>query len=195
MSPNIANTQRRRSSNFDLIRVDPILRVTTIRFAMFAAFALFIAPLLAAAHAHDYEATYIGDAHPLLVDPQVEIDKPVVLANERPERRFVSQGNLQNFKAEPEKYFTQVDARINGQLKPLCPLKACVVSGEKLSGDMGNPIDYVIGNRLDHHGVDPLHFRLSIQQSRPTLGTLVSYDVVLGGHDLWIAPLCLVGMI
>ena len=28
------------------------------------------------------------------------------------------------------------------------PLDTCLVSGEKLGGDMGEPINYVIGNRL-----------------------------------------------
>ncbi|MCC6680234.1 MAG: hypothetical protein IT445_04955 [Phycisphaeraceae bacterium] len=95
----------------------------------------------------------VGDAYPLNVDPVTgvklaDIDQPVVLLHEGRELRFASEENAEQFKADPDAYLPKVDQLIIEQQTPLYPLDTCVVSGEKLGGDMGEPIDFVFGNRL-----------------------------------------------
>ena len=52
------------------------------------------------------------------------------------------------FRADPAKYLAKIDAAVIAKQGPTYPLTTCVVSGEKLGGDMGKPVDVVIGNRL-----------------------------------------------
>lgn len=93
-----------------------------------------------------------GDAYPLMVDPLgdtlAEVDKPVAVDYNGRELHFASQENAEAFKADPDKYLGKVDQMIIEQQKPSYPLATCVVSSEKLGGDMGEPVDYVYGNRL-----------------------------------------------
>ncbi len=108
-----------------------------------------------AAHEHgEKEAPKrVGDAYPLNVDPVTGeelagVDQPVVLLHEGRELHFANEENAEKFKADPEAYLPKIDKLIVEQQKPLYPLETCVVSGEKLGGDMGKPIDFVYGNRL-----------------------------------------------
>lgn len=97
------------------------------------------------------DAKRLGDPYPLKVDPLgdslVDVDKPIVIVHESRELRFASEENLKKFKADPDKYLAAVDKKIIAQQKPTYPLATCVVSGQKL-GNMGEPVDVVIGNRL-----------------------------------------------
>lgn len=53
-----------------------------------------------------------------------------------------------DFLKEPGKYLAKLDAAvISAQGKTYAP-KTCVVSGDALGGEMGDPIDYVVGHRL-----------------------------------------------
>lgn len=128
-----------------------------------AVFALMGTPVHAGddGHAHDGQAHHsaksddakrVGDPYPLKVDPLgdslVDVDKPIVIVHESRELRFASEENLKKFKADPDKYLAELDKKIIAQQKPLYPLQTCVVSGEKLGGDMGESIDIVYGNRL-----------------------------------------------
>ena len=128
-----------------------------------AVFALMGTPAQAADEAHGHKdhanhqsqsdgAKRVGDPYPLTVDPLgdslVDVDKPIVIVHEGRELRFASEENLKKFKADADKYLAAVDKKIIAQQKPTYPLATCVVSGEKLGSDMGEPIDIVYGNRL-----------------------------------------------
>lgn len=62
--------------------------------------------------------------------------------------RFCCKGCVGMFKKDPAKHLAKIDAAVIEAQKADYPLDTCVVSGEKLGGEMGEPIDYVIGNRL-----------------------------------------------
>lgn len=62
--------------------------------------------------------------------------------------RFCCKGCIGKFKKDPADYLAKIDAAVIEAQKVDYPMDTCVVSGEKLGGEMGQPIDYVIGNRL-----------------------------------------------
>lgn len=61
--------------------------------------------------------------------------------------RFCCAGCEPGFKDDPAKYFRALDKKIIEQQTKTYPLTTCVVAGAEL-GSMGDPIDYVFGNRL-----------------------------------------------
>lgn len=64
------------------------------------------------------------------------------------ELRFCSKKCLSAFEKNPSSYVAKLDqAIIEDQLRSY-PLEICVVSGEKLGGEMGEPANYLYGNRL-----------------------------------------------
>lgn len=62
--------------------------------------------------------------------------------------RFCCDGCPAKYEADPAKYGTKLDEAIIAAQKDKYPLDTCLVSGEKLGGDMGKPIDIVVENRL-----------------------------------------------
>lgn len=99
------------------------------------------------------QATFEGDPYPLGFDPVsaeplVAGDHQIVINHQGREFRFNSAENANTFIANPGKYLPRVDSHIVAQQLPFYPLDTCVVSGEKLGGDMGDPIDVVYKNRL-----------------------------------------------
>lgn len=62
--------------------------------------------------------------------------------------RLCCKGCIDEFKKQPAQYLAKLDAAVIRTQKTDYPMATCVVSGEKLGGEMGEPIDYVIGNRL-----------------------------------------------
>ncbi|HED65100.1 MAG TPA: hypothetical protein ENJ09_06035 [Planctomycetes bacterium] len=62
--------------------------------------------------------------------------------------RVCCKGCIKKVKADPSKAFSMIDAAVIKQQKPSYPLDTCPVSGEPLKGDMGEPIDVVVGTRL-----------------------------------------------
>jgi len=62
--------------------------------------------------------------------------------------RFCCKGCIKDFKQDPETYLNKLDAAVIESQKDSYPITTCVVSGEALGGDMGEPYDYVVGNRL-----------------------------------------------
>ncbi len=135
----------------------------------FALIALFIGaftvipnPAIAAEEGHDHKQadhaqseaqTRVGDPYPLPTDavtdqPLAEVEKPVALLHEGRELRFADAESVETFKAEPQKYLDKVDVKIIENQMPYYPMTTCPVSGDKLGGDMGEPVDYVYGNRL-----------------------------------------------
>ncbi len=64
------------------------------------------------------------------------------------EIRLCCSGCIASFEKEPQKYFDQIDkAMIEDQLSHY-PLETCMVSGKKLQGAMGEPINLIYKNRL-----------------------------------------------
>ena len=61
--------------------------------------------------------------------------------------KFCCDGCLPKFLKEPQKYLAELDKAVIREQKPNYPLDRCLVGGGKL-GDMGEPIDFVYGNRL-----------------------------------------------
>lgn len=76
------------------------------------------------------------------------LDAPVILQHGEREIRFCSESCKTAFQAEPGKYIEAIDKQLIEQQKPYYPLDTCVVSGDKLGGGMGEPVDYVYKNRL-----------------------------------------------
>lgn len=62
--------------------------------------------------------------------------------------RFCCNGCVATFEKDPATYIAKLDSAIIAKEKPTYPLETCVVSGEKLGGDMGDPVDYVYNNHL-----------------------------------------------
>ncbi len=64
------------------------------------------------------------------------------------EMRFCCKGCVKDFEKDQASFLQKLDkAIIQAQLADY-PLETCVVSGEALGGEMGDPIDHVVGNRL-----------------------------------------------
>jgi len=72
---------------------------------------------------------------------------PVVYNHNGREIKFCCKGCVNGFKKDAEKYLKKLDAAIIKQQLQYYPVDTCVVSGGKL-GSMGDPVDYVHGNRL-----------------------------------------------
>jgi len=135
---------------------------TVIRILVLAlAFATALVTALSSAHAedahHDHAAMqaaktqFAGDPYLLSTDPVSGGslgDKPLIYQHEGRELRFTDQKSIETFKADPTKYLPQVDQQMIAQQLPFYPLSTCMVSGDKLGGDMGKPVDLIYKNRL-----------------------------------------------
>ena len=62
--------------------------------------------------------------------------------------RLSSKEHQAAFSKDPQKYLEKLDQAVIAKQKSSYGAKTCVVSGEKLGGDMGAPCDHVAGNRL-----------------------------------------------
>ena len=92
-----------------------------------------------------------GDPYLLATDPVSGAalpEKPVVYQHEGRELRFADLKSLDHFKADPAKYLPGVDQKMAAQQAPFYPLDVCLISGDKLGGDMGQPVDLIYKNRL-----------------------------------------------
>ncbi|NOG52793.1 MAG: hypothetical protein HND57_00435 [Planctomycetes bacterium] len=61
--------------------------------------------------------------------------------------RFCCKGCIRRFEKDPDPYLEKLDAAVIEKQKDNYPVETCLVSGEALGG-MGEPINYIIGNRL-----------------------------------------------
>jgi YHS domain-containing protein len=64
------------------------------------------------------------------------------------EIRFCGEQCASNFKANPEPIIETLDQAIIEAQRLIYPVETCVVSGEPLGGEMGEPVDHLVGNRL-----------------------------------------------
>jgi YHS domain-containing protein len=62
--------------------------------------------------------------------------------------RLSSKDHRATFLKDPEKFLAKLDAAVIEHQKAGYKETTCLVSGEKLGGEMGDPIDHVVGNRL-----------------------------------------------
>ncbi|MCF6287035.1 MAG: hypothetical protein L3K26_17890 [Candidatus Hydrogenedentes bacterium] len=62
--------------------------------------------------------------------------------------RLCCKGCIKKLKADPDKYLAELDQQVIAEQKATYPLSTCVASGDKLGGDMGDPVEYVFANRL-----------------------------------------------
>lgn len=62
--------------------------------------------------------------------------------------RFCCKMCTGQFHKDPDKYLAKIDAAVIEAQIADYPTATCVVSGDTFGGDMGEPIDYVLGNRL-----------------------------------------------
>jgi YHS domain-containing protein len=100
------------------------------------------APKAKDAKANDYPL----DTCPVTGEKLGKMGDPIVYNYKGREVRFCCKGCVKNFEKEPEKYLKKMDEAIIKKDKPAYPLTTCVVSGDKLGGSMGAPIDYVAKN-------------------------------------------------
>ncbi len=125
------------------------------------AFGMTLGLNLSCAHAQDAhndhaaaqpaQAQFNGDPYLLGTDPisgEKLPDKPVVHQHDRRELRFADEKSLATFKAGPAAYLAKVDQQMIQQQASFYPLETCMVSGDKLGGDMGKPVDTIYMNRL-----------------------------------------------
>ncbi|MCC7169799.1 MAG: hypothetical protein IT459_05070, partial [Planctomycetes bacterium] len=125
--------------------------------------AVLLAPTSVSAQGHDHsthgssetpaKSARVGDVYLLDIDavdakPLGPIGAQIVRLHEGREFRFSSKTNADAFEVAPAKYIAAVDAKMVAQQRGDYPLETCLVSGEKLGGEMGDPIDYIYGNRL-----------------------------------------------
>jgi hypothetical protein len=61
--------------------------------------------------------------------------------------RFCCGSCVRAFKKDPAPFLAKLDEQVLAAQRAAYPVETCVVSGEKLGG-MGEPVDYVVGNRL-----------------------------------------------
>lgn len=127
--------------------------------ALLIAFAMIATPTARAHEGHegdDHPAApgqkeFKGDLYLLDTDPVTDQklpEKPVIYMHEGRELRFADEKNLGTFKAAPDKYLSKIDEQMIAQQLPFYPLATCMVSGDKLGGDMGKPINLIYKNRL-----------------------------------------------
>jgi YHS domain-containing protein len=124
-----------------------ILAVGTLLLAGRAAFAADPSPHNAAATA---KAQPVGDPYLLDIDIVTgeRLTKPIIIDYQGRELRFANQDSVKSFLAAPAKYLARIDKAMVQQQLPYYPLKTCVISGGTLGGDMGEPFNYIYGNRL-----------------------------------------------
>ncbi len=62
--------------------------------------------------------------------------------------RFCCKGCVKKFEKDPARYLSALDKAVIAKQKKTYSSRTCVVSGEKLGGAMGDPVEYVLANRL-----------------------------------------------
>ncbi|MDQ3023073.1 MAG: YHS domain-containing protein [bacterium] len=96
------------------------------------------------------EAAYAGDPFYLAECPVKGIklgDEPEVLIYEGRELRFCCTGCVAKFEADPQKYISEIDAKMIADQLPYYALTTCPVTDEPLDS-MGGPVDIIHNNRL-----------------------------------------------
>ena len=74
--------------------------------------------------------------------------KPLELIHGNRLVRLCCAGCVKKFDADAASFLSKIDEAVVEAQGESYPLDFCLVSGDKLGGDMGDPIDVTIGNRL-----------------------------------------------
>ena len=95
----------------------------------------------------------VGDPYPLDIDPVTMetlpgLDQQLIIDHEGRELRFGSEDSVEAFGKDPGVYQAVADELIIKQQLPYYPLETCIISGDKLGGDMGDAVNFVYKNRL-----------------------------------------------
>lgn len=77
-----------------------------------------------------------------------EMGKPVDIIDGNTLVRLCCKGCVPKFDEKAEQYRETLNQAVIKNQKDGYPLETCFVSGEKLGGAMGDPVEYVVGNRL-----------------------------------------------
>jgi YHS domain-containing protein len=93
-------------------------------------------------------AAYPLDACPVTGQKLGKMGEPFIYNYKGREVRFCCQGCVKSFEKDSAKFLKQMDEAIVKAQKQSYPLTTCVVSGDKLGGEMGAPVDYVYKNQL-----------------------------------------------
>jgi YHS domain-containing protein len=78
----------------------------------------------------------------------LEGEKAVSTEHEGRELRFCGKKCLAAFEKDAADYLKKLDAAIIEDQIPSYPIATCVVTGEAFGGEMGEPANYIYGNRL-----------------------------------------------
>jgi YHS domain-containing protein len=78
----------------------------------------------------------------------VKVADQVIMAQDGRELRFNNAADQAKFKKDPATYLKKVDTAIIAMETKTYPLDTCIVSKDKLGGDMGKPVDFMYKNRL-----------------------------------------------
>lgn len=62
--------------------------------------------------------------------------------------RFCCKSCIKQLESDPDQYWSALDRKIADSQREAYPLNVCPVTGNKLDGSMGEPLETVIGNRL-----------------------------------------------
>jgi YHS domain-containing protein len=77
-----------------------------------------------------------------------DMGKPIDFLYKNRLVRFCCGECKSEFLKDPAKYVAKLDAAVIEAQAKAYPVKTCVVSGEAFGGDMGEPVDYILGNRM-----------------------------------------------
>lgn len=94
------------------------------------------------------DSMYPLDTCPVSGKKLGSMGEPVTQDYKGREIRFCCKECPAKFEKDPESFLKKVDEKIIQQQLPFYPLDTCLVSKEKLGGEMGEPINYVYNNRL-----------------------------------------------
>lgn len=108
--------------------------------------------LASASFAGDKKDAAAPDAYPLKTCPVSGKElgskgEPVSLVQDGREVKLCCAGCEKPFKNDAAAMMKKIDAQIIAEQGATYPLETCVVSGKKL-GEMGKPVDQLVGNRL-----------------------------------------------
>lgn len=104
-----------------------------------------------------------------------EMGEPVNLIFKNRLVRFCCPSCKAEFLKDPSKYIAKIDAAVVAAQSKKYSVKTCVVTDEAFGGEMGEPVDYVIGNRLvrlccdgcvKKLRKDPLKYLAKIEQAK-----------------------------
>ncbi|MFH1743012.1 MAG: hypothetical protein ABIH23_28740 [bacterium] len=94
-----------------------------------------------------------GDAYPLdtcIVTGQKlgAMGEPVIYDQQGRELRFCCKACVKTFESKTSEYLEKIDQALIKRQLPDYPLDTCPVTGQKLGGSMGEPVNYIYKNRL-----------------------------------------------